>query len=125
MWSSERGRQRLKLDDGSRLVFENRGDQARVRLPGKRLLPRDHLIEHRAEREDVRTGIRLVPSICSGAMYLERSDDRALRGEIRRRRRQRRESGAGHTGGLDFANPKSSSFAPAFVSMMLPGFRSR
>ena len=27
--------------------------------------------------------------------------------------------------GFSFANPKSRSFAPAFVSMMLPGFRSR
>ena len=26
---------------------------------------------------------------------------------------------------LAFANPKSSNFAPDFVSMMLPGFRSR
>ena len=26
---------------------------------------------------------------------------------------------------LVFANPKSSSFAPVFVSMMLPGFKSR
>ena len=27
--------------------------------------------------------------------------------------------------GFNFANPKSRSFAPAFVSMMLAGFRSR
>jgi len=37
-------------------------------------------------------------------------------------------SGADPTPGaasIGFASPKSISFAPAFVSMMLPGFRSR
>ena len=29
------------------------------------------------------------------------------------------------TTGDDFARPKSNNFAPVFVSMMLPGFRSR
>jgi hypothetical protein len=32
------------------------------------------------------------PSICSGAMYWNGAEDRALRGEVRRRRRQHRET---------------------------------
>ena len=32
-------------------------------------LPRRHLVEHRAEREDVRRASASLPSSCSGAMY--------------------------------------------------------
>ena len=86
-----------------------------------------HLVEHRAEREDVRARVGLLAFELLGRHVLQRAEDRALRGErlravssaaIDRPIRQR-------GGAARFASPKSSSFAPAFVSMTLPGFRSR
>ena len=99
-------------------------------LPGERLLPGHHLVEHAAEREDVGARVGLAALELLGRHVLERAEDRAARRQrlaLLERRRQAR--GLRHLGSCpaptSFARPKSSSFTPDFVSMTLPGFRSR
>ena len=65
--------------------------KARVALALERLPAREHLVEHRAEREDVRPRIGFLPFELLGRHVLERAEDGALRGEIRRRRGHHRE----------------------------------
>ena len=52
----------------------------------------------------------MVPSAVNGSFAVGRSESDTL---------------AGATSCFNFANPKSNSFVPDFVSMILPGFRSR
>jgi hypothetical protein len=86
-------------------------------------LARQHLVECRAKSEQVATGVRLLPLNLFRAHVWHCAQHRA-----RHRDRVRRAAhGRAHRGfrGGTFAKPKSSSFVPDFVSMMLPGFRSR
>ena len=66
------------------------------------------------------------PSSCSGGMYwkVPRMVPFCVRPRASVGMEDRPPSGGG-SGIRNFANPKSSSFDPDFVSMMLPGFRSR
>ena len=71
-------RERLHGAERRWVALENLGNEIRLRLPLERLLPRDHLVEHAAEREDV--GARF----CVAALHLlrrhvlERAEDCAL-----------------------------------------------
>ena len=61
----ERGIDLLKVCRRCRRCYDQGGevcadDQTRLTLPRERLLPRDHLVHHSAEREDVRPGICLL-----------------------------------------------------------------
>ena len=69
----------MQRGDRRRLLLQNRGDEARLRLALEGPPSGDHLVQHRAEREDVRAGVRLAPSICSGRHVLKRAQDRARR----------------------------------------------
>ena len=91
----------------------------------ERLLPRRHLVEHAPEREDVRPRVGLLALELLRRHVLERPEDRAF---LRQRAccvgsAVRLDCGA--AGAIAFASPKSSSFTPDFVSITLPGFRSR
>ena len=97
----------------------------RLRIGGKGAGAGEHFVEHRTEGEQVRARIaRPAPSpapatcrgVCRATMpsrvseaSLDARADGSPAATVRRRR----------------ARPKSSSFTPAFVSMMLAGFRSR
>ena len=69
-----------------RLTFENGGDEARLRLALEGSVARKHLVENAAEREDIRSRIRLLPLDLFGCHVLQRPQDRSLQ---RRRRLQR------------------------------------
>src|SRR5207247_1183339 len=64
-----RRRERLQMRRRPRLVLQDRAKQARARLALERLLSREELVEHAAEREDVRARIRSARSArvpCTG-----------------------------------------------------------
>ena len=123
--SSDGGESGPQRRDRRRIVLEDGPDQARARPAFERLAAGEHLVEHGAEREDSLRASASWPSSCSGAMYW--TVPRIVPCAVRF---------AGVVGNIDwptplttgvllFASPKSSSLAPPFVSMMLPGFRSR
>ncbi len=56
------GQARLQLGHADRCVAQDRGHGVGGRLPGERQPPGRHLIEHHAEREDVRPVIDRLPS---------------------------------------------------------------
>ena len=94
--------------------------------PENALLARRHLVEHRAEGEDVGPGVRLLSLELLRRHVLERPEDRPfLRQRSARLRREDVKPGRRGAGATAFARPKSRSFTPDFVSMTLPGFRSR
>ena len=83
--------------------------------------------ERRARRCRVRASASL-PSSCSGAMYwnVPRIVPSAVSGaSVGRQTADTERTLAGRRGAVTCASPKSSSFTPAFVSMTLPGLRSR
>ena len=87
---------------------------------------RFHLIEDHAERPDVAASVGLLPLDLLRRHVVHCAENRALRG--RRRGVASRvipDIEIGPAGARNFASPKSSSFAPVFVSMMLAGLRSR
>ena len=128
MWSSAGGVIGASWRDRRGVRRDDRGDEARPRRSLERAPPRRHLVEQRAEREDVgpRVGLaalRAARAPCTGTS--RGSSLPAVSGcRLRRhlghaaleRRAQRRPT---------CARPKSSSFAPVFVSITLPGLRSR
>ena len=82
--------------DRSWLAFQDRRDQARAALAGKRLLARSHLVQHAAQGEDVGAGVGLLALELLRGHVLERPEDRALFGQrafLRTARRQRRNLG--------------------------------
>ena len=85
-----RRRHALHARDRGRLGRDDRGDQARARLALERAASRGHLVEHRAQREDVGARVRRLPLELLGRHVLERADDRALLGERPRLRVERR-----------------------------------
>ena len=80
-----------------------------------------HLVEHDAEREDVGARVGLASFDLLGRHVGQRAYDGPVGGSaaVAVMPRERR------TVRPRFARPKSSSFAPASVSMMLAGLRSR
>ena len=91
-----RRRHRHDRRRGRRAVLQDRADQARLALAVERLLPRRHLVEDRAEREDVAPRVGLAALELLGRHVLERPEDRPLLREVLRRghRRQGRRAGA-------------------------------
>src|SRR5262249_31635486 len=57
-----RRRHELNLRDRQRLIPQDRRDQTRLARPRERLLSRRHLVENRAEGEDVRSRIGFLSS---------------------------------------------------------------
>ena len=114
-----------------RLLLHDRRDQRRLRRPRERLPPRRHLVQHAPEREDVRPPVRFLPLQLLRRHVLERPQDRPFLRQVLARRRahhrrqRRRPPTTAAAGAIAFARPKSRSFTPVFVSITLPGFRSR
>jgi len=77
-----------------RLARHDRRDEARLALPVERLAPREHLVEHGAEREDVGARVGLHAFELLGRHVLERAKDRPLHRQPGRRRRQHRRTRA-------------------------------
>ena len=110
---------------GGGSVLHDRGDQRRLARPAKPCGPSPSR-RARAEREDVGPRIGLLPLELLRRHVLERAEDRALLRQVRLLRRQRESRRtAASAGASAFARPKSRSFTPDFVSITLPGFRSR
>ena len=117
--SSAGGVSGCSAEMGGRVRSRIARDQARLALALERLLARQHLVEHRAEREDVRARVGLAAFELLRRHVLKRPEDRALRREARAA------SSAASTGPpptpagspadvqQSSPAPKSSSFAPA------------
>src|ERR1700687_5841920 len=119
-----RRQERLELQHRRWLRVHDRADQARLRLPLESLFPVNISYTTAPNAKMSVRALASSPSSCSGAMYwnVPRMAPWAVRfggvvGNI--------ENPAAATAGVCLARPKSRSFAPAFVSMILPGFRSR
>ena len=102
-------------------------------LPSNAFSPGEHLVQHRAEREDVGARVRLAALELLGRHVLERAEDRAMTGQFGGCRGERREAGCLRGGRADLRQPEIEELglrepvvpAPDLVSMMLAGFRSR
>ncbi len=131
-------RERLAGADGIRIFFQNRAEYAELRFAFEGAAAGDHFVENASEAEQIaaRVGFRSLQNF--RGHVLESSDDRTFLRERRRRRGERcqvhRRRGRSEAGrwpasairaNSGFARPKSISFAPALVSMMFAGFRSR
>ena len=117
---------RLKLRDGRRFRGKDRRDQARFRLPRKGRNTRGHLVQDFAEaNRSVRRPLLFLPVVPApytgmsprscpvpSISPVTLSTSSAFLPPMRSR-------------ALHLARPKSSSFAPDFVSMMFEGFKSR
>ena len=76
---------------------ENRRDQARLALAFERLASRRHLVDQRAEREDVGARVGVLAFELLGRHVLERAEDGAFRRQlavVERERRHRRRHGS-------------------------------
>ena len=92
----ERGRRhRLDPRDRRGLLFHDRRDERGLARARERLAPRDHLVEHGAEREDVRARVGFLALELLGRHVLEGPEDRAGLREVRGagHGRQRRQAG--------------------------------
>ncbi len=78
-----RWRQRLTRRGRRRLAVQDRGDDARLAVAGKRALARAHLVQQRAQREDVGARIHRARFELLGRHVLERADQHALRRDRR------------------------------------------
>ena len=114
---------------GARLVLHDRRDQRRLARARERLLARRHLVEHAPNAKMSVRASASLPSSCSGAMYWNVPRIVPFLRQVARpapeHGRQRRHAPSCTGGAIAFASPKSSSFTPDFVSITLPGFRSR
>ena len=92
----ERGRRhRLDARDRRRLLLHDRRDERGLARAGERLAPGDHLVEHGAERENVRARVGLLALELFRRHVLEGPEDRSGLREVRgagdgRQRRQAR-----------------------------------
>ena len=74
MTASSRGRnQRIQMRDRTRRAIEDRVVDDRRRAATERLDARDHLIEHRAEREEIGSRIDLLAARLLGRHVRHRS----------------------------------------------------
>ena len=126
----ERGRRgRLDLRDRLRLVAQDRRDERGLALARERLLARSP--SRRAPRRRRRcptVASASFPSSCSGDMYwkVPRIVPSCVRFcAVASSVGSDVAPEAGVAAAIPFASPKSSSFTPDFVSITLPGFRSR
>ena len=108
-----------------RVAFEDRGDQARLALALEGAAPGRHLVERPRRTRRCRCArrrpcLRAARAPCTGTC--RESCPRPVSGPLRRGGQTVRRRGRAR---LAFARPKSSSLTPAFVSITLPGFRSR
>ena len=87
--------ERLNGGNGRWLFFENRGGDGELRFAFESALAGEGLVENAAERKKDSAAVDLSLNVCTPS----------------------------NPAGL--ARPKSSNLAPDFVSMMLPGLRSR
>jgi hypothetical protein len=74
------------------MALENRGDEAGLALALECPLPGGHLVDDRAEREEVRARIRLFAFDLLRRHVLKRAEDRPRRRQMRRGRRQPRQA---------------------------------
>src|SRR6185295_14673582 len=102
---------RLNRADRHGLLGDDRGDQTGLTSSLEGLAAGRHLVQDGAEGEDVRPGIGLPPFELLRGHVLERAEDHPFGGDV--------------SFSTSLARPKSRSFAPDFVIMMLAGFRSR
>ena len=109
----------------------DRGDQRRLALARERLLARRHLVEHARRRRRCRCARRppcprAAPAPCTGRCRAP-CPARSAAGSpgLRVARRETPDAAAPRTPAWYFARPKSRSLTPDFVSITLPGFRSR
>jgi hypothetical protein len=133
-----RRRERLAGRDGLRIFFQNRGEYAELRFAFESAASSDHFVEHASEAEQIAASVSFRALQKFRRHVLKGSDDRTLLRE-RRHGRSERSQIHGRRGRSErpnaprgnrtcqsgFAKPKSISFAPALVSMMFAGFRSR
>jgi len=119
------GRKRLELRDGRGLGGEDRSNQAGPAGSGKGWLPCRHFVEHFAEGKDIRARIRRLSLQLLGGHVLEGADDHAALVSLDCSCVIWVSALASGAGPDCMARPKSSNFAPAFVSMTFAGFRSR
>ena len=75
---------RLEVRDRPRLGLHDRADQARLALALERLLAREHLVEHGAEREEIRPRVGFLAFHLLRRHVLHRADDRALCRHVQR-----------------------------------------
>ena len=85
-----RRRERLARRNRWWLAFEDRCNQTRLALALECLLACRHLIDDCAKGEDIRACVGLFAFELFGRHVLERAEDRALSGQIRRHRRHSR-----------------------------------
>ena len=108
----------------NRIVLrESRSVTWRVTLPSNGAHSGNHFVEHSAECKEIRARIGL-----SSLQLLRRHIGRRAKTRVAARRPslwKDRPDGRELPGGRNCATPKSSSFTPDFVNMMLAGFRSR
>ena len=89
---------RLERGHGRRIPLQNGGHHTSCARPFKRTLARSHLVHNGTEGEDVAARVGLFAFDLLRRHVLERPEDGALRGQIRRRRRQHREARTGGHG---------------------------
>ena len=87
-----RRRRRLDRRNGSGFRRHDRGDQARLTFSPERFSPRCHLVERRAEGEDVRPRIGLLRFELLGRHVRERAENRSFAGYFSGRGRDRCEA---------------------------------
>ena len=103
--------QRLRGGHRGRIALQDSRDQARLTLPREGLLARHHLVDDRAEREDVRAGVSLFPLELLGSHVLQRAEDGAFARQPRTLRRQPRHPDLA-TDRLQLRQPKVEELSP-------------
>ena len=104
--------ERLQDWNRRRLVLEDGADEARLTLPLERALPGEHLVHHRAKREDVGARVGLVAFDLLRRHVLVGAENRPARGQrmvVRIRNlsgRERRGHGAHVHGATGFREPE-------------------
>ena len=110
---------------GRRLLAQDRGHRVGRRVAVERAPARQHLVEDRAEAEDVGARVhrlRRAPARATCSRRCRAPCRRSVRRSTRRRVARRRRSSAR----VSFARPKSRIFTrPSCVTKMFSGFRSR